>query len=434
MKILLEAPVLTKSGYGEHSRFVFRALSSTIKDPSQAEIYVNPLNWGTTSWISEETEEKSKIDDCILRFGNFMNFCREQKQNPGWDVQIHVGIPNEFEKKAPYSICVTAGIETDRVDASWLFKTHKGIQKIIVPSEHAKRGFTETNYEIFNQENNQKTLLNCASNVQVVPYPHKEHTPVDLDFQLETKFNFLSIALLSPRKNIESMLKWFVEEFKDEDVGLVLKTAYARGSILDRKRTTETIEKILKNYPDRKCKIYLLHGSMTEEEIHSLYMREDIHAYVTTTHGEGFGLPIFEAAYSGLPIVATDWSAHLDFLSAPYKEGKSKNPKTKKLFAKVGYDLGEIPEHVVWKDIIPAGSQWAYPKQESFKRQIRNVYKNHGMYKKWSIELKKEIEKTHCPEKIMSEMIEAMISDMHPAVQSRFRPDQNLNKKVVVFE
>ncbi len=30
MKILLEAPILTQSGYGEHSRLVFRALSQKM--------------------------------------------------------------------------------------------------------------------------------------------------------------------------------------------------------------------------------------------------------------------------------------------------------------------------------------------------------------------------------------------------------------------
>ena len=42
-----------------------------------------------------------------------------------------------------------------------------------------------------------------------------------------------------------------------------------------------------------KCKVYLLHGDLNEEEMHSLYLDEKIHALVTLTHGEGFGLPIF---------------------------------------------------------------------------------------------------------------------------------------------
>ena len=39
MKILLEAPILTQSGYGEHSRLVYRAL----KMLKSHDIFVNPI-------------------------------------------------------------------------------------------------------------------------------------------------------------------------------------------------------------------------------------------------------------------------------------------------------------------------------------------------------------------------------------------------------
>ena len=55
-------------------------------------------------------------------------------------------------------------------------------------------------------------------------------------------------------------------------------------------------EELLTHYPNKKCKVFLLHGNLSEEEVHSLYVRDDISAYVSATHGEGYGLPIFEAA------------------------------------------------------------------------------------------------------------------------------------------
>ena len=36
---------------------------------------------------------------------------------------------------------------------------------------------------------------------------------------------------------------------------------------------------------------------------------------ISFTRGEGYGLPLVDAAASGLPIVATNWSGHLQFLS-----------------------------------------------------------------------------------------------------------------------
>tara|TARA_A100000164_G_C21935935_1_gene788052 strand:- start:2126 stop:3406 length:1281 start_codon:yes stop_codon:yes gene_type:complete len=406
IKILLEAPILTRSGYGEHSRLVFRSL---IKNDN-VKVFIDPLAWGTTPWLAEFTDERKKIEECISNQAVAIKLSQETNTNFAYDIQVRVGIPNEFEKRAPYSVCVTAGIETDRVSANWLMKTYQGIDKLIVPSNHSKSGFTSTSYQFLNQKTNEQGTISCNCPVEVVPYPVKNIDSTDLDFTLNTKFNFLSVSLVGQRKNMEKMLKLFLDEFgENEEVGLVLKTAISSGSIIDREKTKNHFSRIMNDdkYKDIKCKVYLLHGDLTDQEVHSLYVRDDIHAYVTTTHGEGYGLPIFEAAYSGMPIVATDWSAHLDFLSADYREnGKVKN---KKLFAKVDYELKPINKEAVWKDILEEGSQWAYPVGMSFRRQIRNVYKNFGMYQKWASVLKESLNNTHEEGKILQQMHDAIL-------------------------
>ena len=79
-------------------------------------------------------------------------------------------------------------------------------------------------------------------------------------------------------------------------------------SNIDRVYTIERLEQLLKSdtLKDRKCKIYLVHGDMTEEELNGLYKHPSIKAYINLAHGEGFGLPMFEAAYHKLPVVARD--------------------------------------------------------------------------------------------------------------------------------
>ena len=44
-----------------------------------------------------------------------------------------------------------------------------------------------------------------------------------LDIDLEYDFNFLVVSQWSPRKNLKNTIRWFMEEFKDDEVGLVLK-------------------------------------------------------------------------------------------------------------------------------------------------------------------------------------------------------------------
>ena len=405
MKILLEAPILTQSGYGEHSRLVFESIKKVTQD-----IYINPLAWGSTPWIVNDTEDD--VHRCITRFHEYNKLAQSQGSNPSFDVQIHVGIPNEFNKRAPYSVCVTAGIETNRVSANWLMKTHQGIDKLIVPSEHSKTGFTDVSYEILNKKNNQKTIIGCNCPVDVVPYPVKTFDEGEkVDIELDTDFNFLTVALLGPRKNIENSIEWFMEEFKDEEnVGLVIKTARARSSLMDRIDTKEHLKRITSKHKDSKCKLYLLHGNMSESEIDSLYKNDKIKAYVTATHGEGYGLPIFEAAYNGMPVVATDWSAHLDFLTSEMKEnGKVKN---KKMFARVNYNLSAIPKEIEWKDILVEGSLWAIPDKKSFQDQLRKVYTNYGMYKKWAASLKDKILKTHSKDRVMEQMNQSIFGPL----------------------
>lgn len=401
-KVLLEAPILTQSGYGEHSRLVFKAL----KTNPDLDVYIMPLGWGSTSWVQNFDPE---IEECIKKCHQYIAYCNQNKVQNAFDAQIRVGIPNEFEKKAPYSVVVSAGIETDRVSWSWILKTHQGIDKLVVTSKHSKDVYEGTTYEVENRATETMTEVTCNCPIEVVPYPIKNTQPADINLDLETDFNFLNIGLLGPRKNIESCVEWFIKEFKDEEnAGLILKTALAKGSLIDRENTTKILQNITDKYPEKKCKIYLLHGHMTEEEIHSLYVNPKIKAFVTTTCGEGFGLPLFEAAYSAMPIVATDWSSYLDFLTAPVRNKKTKKIKNKKLFAAVECKLGPIPKESVWQDILVEGAQWAYANELSFKKQIRNVYKNYNLYKSWAQKLKEHLLTTHSEDMILPAMLEAL--------------------------
>ena len=138
---------------------------------------------------------------------------------------------------------------------------------------------------------------------------------------------------MGARKNIESTIGWFVEEFKDEEVGLVLKTAFINGTIKDRRRVEQHIKRIVDAVPgEKKCKVYLLHGRLTAEEKNALYNHEKIKCLVSLAHGEGFGLPLFEAAYNGLPIIAPNWSGHVDFLNHEVTDKKGKIKKKRFVF------------------------------------------------------------------------------------------------------
>ena len=378
MKILVVGPVLTRTGYGEHARFVLRSL----RNVPGLDLFVSPTEWGRSAWVWEDSEERDWIDALIKKAA-----IHTQQKAP-FDASIQVGIPNEWKKFAPINIGVTAGIETTQVAPIWLERANM-MDKIITVSQHSKDVFTDTSYQGVHRETGQNITLSCQVPIDVVHYPVKQYDKVDLPLELDTKFNFLSIAQWGARKNIENTIRWFVEEFIDNpDVGLVVKTFSKGGSLIDRTMAMNTLKKVLGRYEQRQCKVYLLHGDMSEEEMHTLYKHPSIKAFVSLSHGEGYGLPHFEAAYSGLPIIAANWSGYVDFLSMPKKDKKGAT-KVKPHFATVDFDLLPIQKEAVWDGVLQADSKWAFPMAGSYKMKLREVHKDYGRFQKQAKSLQK---------------------------------------------
>jgi len=382
LKVLVRGPALTRSGYGEHTRFILRSLKR-LED--EIDLYVVPLAWGQTGWVVDDDEEREWLDALIHKTTAALN-----AGNFAADISLQVTIPNEWEKLAPINIGVTAGIETTKMAPIWCEKSNL-MDYLIVTSEHAKEVFERTSYQVTVQETGQVIPdYRCATDIQVVSYPVKEFEDLDLNLELENDFNFLAIAQWGPRKNIINCVQWFLEEFIDQEVGLVLKTNLAKNSILDRTKVNQILTNIInqEKYKNRKCKLYLLHGDMSDQEVHQLYRHPKIKAFVSTSHGEGFGLPHFEAAYEGMPVIAPDWSGHVDFLHMPISDKKGKT-KRKAMYSKVDYTLQPVQPEAVWEGVIPHDAAWCYPDQGSFKIKLREVYKDYGRFKKQAGKLQK---------------------------------------------
>ena len=406
-KVLLVGPILTQSGYGEHARMVYRALKSR---EDLFDIFINPVNWGSTSWIAEETSEREELDNLINKTYSHM------KQRLPFDTTIMVTIPSEWKqyRAAPENIGVCAGIESDRVSPHWLEAANLFVDKIIVPSEFSKQSFVNALWDA-KDPSGTDVKLSLEKPVDVVNYPVEKEflKPSDCvhdTLKLKNDFNFLCVAQWGPRKNIEGTIKYFIDEFKDEEVGLVLKVSIKDGSTIDFAQTKKRINQILNHYPDRTCSIHLLHGYMTKEELSSLYTHPKIKAMINFGHGEGYGLPLFEAAAVGLPVITHDWGGQKDFLYAPKKDKKGKE-KLRPHFTKVSYDLKPIQREAVWDSVLQPESQWAFPNWGSCQIALRQCYENYGLYLGQSKKLKKHVLETFTEEKIYKSFIEAFYDD-----------------------
>ena len=377
-KILLKGPLLSRSGYGEQSRFALRSLRSRT---DLFDIYVINTPWGNTGQIAGASEEKTFINFCTMKAAQHV------KQGGTFDISLQVTIPNEFEKIAPVNIGYTAGIETTKIAPQWIQKINEMVDKVIVVSNHSKKVFEQTTYDMKDQHGNDVPGWGIQVPVESVSYPVRLSEAEDIDLNLETDNNFLVISQWGPRKNLENTIKWFVEKFQDDDtVGLVLKTNIASDSITDREYTVKRLETFLDTVPDRKCKVYLVHGDLTPGQLTTLYTHPTMKALINIGHGEGYGLPLFEAAYNGLPLITVTWSGQLDFITKPNKKGKAV-PR----IAKVDYDIKPVQKEAVWPGVIQEDSMWAFVREASFKRVLGEVLEKETHYTKEAETLKNHI-------------------------------------------
>ena len=109
--------------------------------------------------------------------------------------------------------------------------------------------------------------------------------------------------------------------------------------------------------------VYLLHGHLNDDEMNELYNHPKIKAMVSLTHGEGFGRPLLEATMTGLPVIASAWSGHKDFLN-------SQN------CLMIGGDLVDVPKSMHWENIIIPQSKWFEVGKDEVYNAFRFAVKN----------------------------------------------------------
>jgi len=354
-KIFVRAPVLSATGYGEQSRFALRALRSR---EDLFDVYIQPIPWGKSGWVWQDNELRQWMDK---RIEETQTLLTNKQLAP--DISLQITIPNEFQKMCPINIGYTAGIETDRVAPVWLQKGNE-MDKILVVSNHAKSTYERTHVTL--QDGKQYRL---ETPVEVV----HENTPLAETseeipgFNPRHDFNFLVVSQMGPRKNFTQTVKWFVEHFYDKDVGLVLKTHNKGSSTIDLQHTESVLSGLLSDYPNRKCSVSLLHGDLTEGQMRALYEHDKVSCLINIAHGEGFGLPLFEAARSALPIITMPWSGQLDFLR---HDGED-------LFTKVAFSMRPVQDFAVWEGVVQKESMWAYADETSFKAALQSVVDNY---------------------------------------------------------
>lgn len=377
--IVIQGPVETRSGYGDHTRDLAYSLIKSEK----YDVAILSVNWGNTSFDAlEDTNDK----DILIK-----NAIIKENLTTQPDIFIQVSVPNEFRPIGKYAnIGITAGIETTQCAPEWIEGVNR-MDHVIVPSEFSKTVFMETKYNIHDKQTNiEKGMLEVTTPITVLfegvdTDIFKKIDEVELDESIteylnsiEEDFVFLAVGhwlngdLGQDRKNISGLIHNFIQTFKGEGASkpaLLLKTSGATFSIRDRERMTQKINAIKSMFPNEVLpNIYLIHGNLTKNEMNSLYNHPKIKAMVSYTKGEGFGRPLLEFAVTGKPVLASNFSGHKDFLNPAFH-------------TYLPGSLTEIDKSAVWDGVLVAGSSWFSVDYIECSKILLDVYKSYKSYK-----------------------------------------------------
>ncbi len=120
-------------------------------------------------------------------------------------------------------------------------------------------------------------------------------------------FTFYSIGAWGERKNTLGLLKAYLHAFRKSDrVKLMLVVDKANLVAIQSLIARSGIPR------DELPGLVVPDHRLTDDEIMRLH--HDGNCFVTATRSEGFGLPIFEAAVLGKPIIAPGWGGQKEFL------------------------------------------------------------------------------------------------------------------------
>jgi glycosyltransferase involved in cell wall biosynthesis len=401
--LVFQAPVATRSGYGDHARDLVRSLIKLDK----YDIKIVSTRWGSTPMTGLDGNKESD-KEIISRIGLPI------ERAP--DVFVQVTVANEFQPKGTYNIGITAGVETTVAPIDFIHGCNR-MDLIIVPSEFTKDVLLKTAYQEKDNRTGQvinnfkitkpiEVLFEGFNNetfgADAVPYIG-ELDNIKEDFAFLITGHWLAGDLGHDRKDIGMTIKSFCHAFRGDKKApaLVLKTSSAGFGVRDREAMAGRIEELTQEFGKDCPPIYLLHGEFTEDEMHGLYEHHKIKAMVSFTHGEGFGRPLLEFSLTGKPVIASNWSGHLDFLKdgAVLLDGELKevHPSSQNQF-------------------LLQGSKWFYVNYSNAISKLKDIYKNYDKYKVASYQLGKQNKQNFSLEK-MTKLFDTILTEKVPTIK-----------------
>lgn len=275
------------------------------------------------------------------------------------DIYLYNWVGSYVRRRPEFRVNIArTTFETDRIPDSWVPELNS-FDEVWVQSTF-----------------NKTTFVNSGVNVPIRLIPNffetDRYTPEGsaLPLPVSESFRFLSVFDLKRRKGYDVLLDAFLDEFsRRDDVALVIK-------IRDNNKEGLLVEQIEAHPKPKREKppVYIIDQMLSPEELLQLYRA--CTAFVLPTRGEGWGRPFFEAMLMEMPVIGTNWSGQVDFMS-------SRNSHLVEVERFVEITDNENPAFI--------GHVWAEPSKSDLSRKMRIVAERRHEAGERAVEARKEL-------------------------------------------
>ncbi|WP_135554848.1 glycosyltransferase family 4 protein [Paenibacillus cymbidii] len=257
--------------------------------------------------------------------------------------------------------------ETTRIPSHWPKKINK-FDAVCVPTTH-----------------NKTALRRSGVKIPIYIVPHGVHTktfkPSNKKYPLpiaKGRFVFVSIFGFQHRKNPETLLRAYWEQFSADDrVLLVIKTnGYTRQETGKWIRSRIGAYKKKLGIRKKTAPIVIITKHMHQNQIKGVFTLGNV--FVLPTRGEGVGLPFLESLSSGVPVIATGWGGHMDFLN----DGNSFLVKYRLRYPQISMNSKYAIARRFRSLFSGKGQKWAEPSLSSLKSLMYSAYRHPELCKK----------------------------------------------------
>lgn len=302
------------------------------------------------------TNNKVDIDNDILALE------KKSLENIDYCIQNvlphHITGTNKFKKNIAYFIN-----DLDSIKHHHWYQNLMLVDEIWVPNNDSKINLIKDGFN--------------TNNIKVIPLAsdmskyYDDKTRISFDKKNHT-FKFYFISEWDDRKNLESIIRCFHSEFSsNEPVSLVLKIKKnGVDSNTVRQHVIELCDNIKKNmrlYNDIENYNHeiIITENFTTDQIKTLHLSCD--CFVGPTHGEGWGIPAFDAMCFGNTPICSNEGGPKDFI----------DPENKNTGYLINGMMG-ICNHnnPAFNDIFTANHHWFIPNEIEIKKAMRYYYTN----------------------------------------------------------